>query len=336
MSISKKITGGLSWVWGAASVTAAVFIGATSALAAGGDMRPAGVPADFVITPNGYFHPSCIQQVADDEMVQEDGSIRRADGSVRNTEACRYPRFTFSGLRIEANATSVNYVDSAAGGDSNHFPAINGWTAYSETNPNSTTTPDASIQTATFNVPTAPTSKGRQVVYFFPGLQQGPSTKTILQPVLGWNAFNNDQVWTIASWNCCESGTTYNSTPVTVNAGDEIYGSITGTCATGQVCTAFNIVTKDQNSGQSTTLSNTGSYGQKFNWYFGGVLEMYNVNRCTQLPASGSVSFTNIDIYDINDQLQSPTWSPEYTSSTPQCSYKVTTTTNSTTITFKP
>lgn len=292
-------------------------------------LRPAAVPANYVITPNGYFHPSCVQEVASDEVVQDDGSIRRADGTIRQVAACRHPRFTRSGDRIEANASSVNYVES------DHYPTINGWTAYSETNPSSTTTPDASIQTANFNVPTAPRTKSGQVVYFFPGLQQGPSTQTILQPVLGWNAFNDNQ-WTIASWNCCKSGTTYNSSPVAVSAGDQIYGSITGTCGFGQACSAFNIVSKDVNTGQSTTLSNTGSYGQKFNWYFGGVLEMYSVRRCTQLPASGSVNFTNIQIYDINDQLQSPAWLSKYTSSTPQCSYNVTTTPSTTTITFKP
>ncbi len=37
---------------------------AAQALTPAGATRPAAVPAGFVITPFGYFHPSCVKQLA--------------------------------------------------------------------------------------------------------------------------------------------------------------------------------------------------------------------------------------------------------------------------------
>jgi hypothetical protein len=43
--------------------------------------RPAGVPVDYVLTHNGFFHPSCVVTVASDEVVGADLVIRGLDGT---------------------------------------------------------------------------------------------------------------------------------------------------------------------------------------------------------------------------------------------------------------
>lgn len=94
---------------------------------------------------------------------------------------------------------------------------------------------------------------------FFPGFEDINNTESILQPVLGWYQGQ----WTVASWNCCLNGIATSSPAVDVSAADEIYGSITSTCPAGTLCcAAWNVLTLDMPTGESTTLSDTPSEGQ--------------------------------------------------------------------------
>ena len=44
--------------------------------------RPAAVPADYVLTPFGYFHPSCVNHLAEGDVVREDLKvIERKNGT---------------------------------------------------------------------------------------------------------------------------------------------------------------------------------------------------------------------------------------------------------------
>ena len=72
-----------------------VFLASTMAYAQvpAGRNRPAGVPDGYVITPFGYFHPSCVRQMAEGETLLS----RRSIPSNARTElwrtflACAYP-----------------------------------------------------------------------------------------------------------------------------------------------------------------------------------------------------------------------------------------------------
>jgi hypothetical protein len=106
-----------------------------------------------------------------------------------------------------------------------------------------------------------------QTVFLFPGKEDYATDTTIIQPVLGWNAGFFGTNWSIASWNCCPSGTTHYSTPVQVNSGDIILGTIKSTCSAGtKSCSEWNITTEDRTTSKSTTLSKTPSKGQTFTW----------------------------------------------------------------------
>jgi len=52
-----------------------------------------GLPDGYVITPNGYFHKSCIVQIETGERVLRNGDIQRADGSIEKREPCRFPSY---------------------------------------------------------------------------------------------------------------------------------------------------------------------------------------------------------------------------------------------------
>src|ERR1017187_6783175 len=198
------------------------------------------------------------RQLAKGETLEANGRvIRHADGALENILACNYPHYNAKGEVIDVGSS-----------EENPLPTSHSWiedvnvvspTSYGELN-------------ATWIVPPAPTSNDGQTVFFFPGMQDASQDKTILQPVLGWVGGQ----WSIASWNCCTNGVTTGSTPVNVNAGDSIYGTIKDTCNAGALsCAGWNITTKDVNSGKSTSLTNSTSYGQTFDWAFSGALEVY-------------------------------------------------------------
>jgi hypothetical protein len=274
--------------------------------------RPAGVPADYVITPFGYFHPSCVLRLAQGQTLLANGRVlQHADGTLEDIPACEYPHYAASGAITAAGATKLE------------SPTINGWVESASV---TTSTAYGEI-VATWTVPPAPTSRNGEVVYFFPGLEDINDVVSIIQPVLGWNMDDTNTPWTIASWNCCPSGITVESTPVNVNPGDTIVGTTVSTCGAGnESCPTWNITTADVTTGGSTTLGNTPSEGQTFNWAFGGVLEAYNITQCSDYPPNAALTYTDIALYDYNFNLISnPAWSATYwaQNETPQCNYNV-------------
>jgi hypothetical protein len=278
------------------------------AQAPAGPNRPALVPEEYVITPFGYFHPSCVVHVGEGEMLLADGRVlQHANGTLTNVPVCEYPHYTARGEEIAAGAKIEPPTIS-------HSWIVSGGT---------TTSTSYGEISATWTVPSAPTSGNGQTIYFFPGLEDYQHVVSIIQPVLGWNADFSGS-WGIASWNCCPSGTADESSPVRVNQGDPIVGTVKSTCGAGTLsCSKWNITTQDQYLGKSTTLSNTPSEGQTFNWAFAGALEVYNVAQCSNYPPNGSLAF-NVTLYDNSFRvISNPGWSITNWASglTPQCNY---------------
>jgi len=281
---------------------------------------PVNVPRDYVITPNGFFHPSCVQRIESDETLHADGTIVRADGGSRRVPACAYPHFAADGTELAADAAP--FPTSAAPSDP---PQINGWVAYASY---TLARANASVYIASdMSVPTAPNIHSGQVVYFFPGLEDAQHVQTIVQPVLGWNAFN-DGGWTIASWNCCLSGQTWHSPAVTVDSGVTLFGRVSGSNCDGSVCADWTILTRDPVNDHDTTL-NTSGYGQAFDWVFGAVLEAYGISQCGELPQSQTEEFSRIVVYALRAPVGGPigarqAWSPTILANSPFCGYSVT------------
>jgi len=287
-------------------------------------LRPQGVPTNFVVTPNGYFAPQCVQVVHAQEKLRTDGSIQQADGALRTPAACTQAHYALNGSRVETNGAMTATAQRAN-------PTISGWVEST----NYASNINIGRIAASWTVPSAPNNQGNQVVYFFPGLEQLPTVASILQPVLGWNGYG-DRAWTMASWNCCVNGTTFHSDPISVASGDGIVGDTYSTCGAGVAsCGTWAIVSEDLHTGQSTTLY-TNPQGAP-NWVFGSVLEAYGIDTCDQFPANGLINFYNIAVYDTNgNQIGSPPWGQANAggSTNPQCNYGIYSVWNGSTLYF--
>ena len=159
---------------------ALAFLSSTTAHAqmpAGPD-RPAGVPDGYVITPSGYFHPSCVRQLAEgDTLLLDRHAVQHANRTIEDLPACRYPHY------------GPNGEVAASGSQGAALPTNSGWVEKVE----ATTISAYGELTASWTVPPAPANSANcqaypntcQTIFFFPGFQQNdnPST-TILQPVL--------------------------------------------------------------------------------------------------------------------------------------------------------
>lgn len=299
------------------------------AQAPAGSYRPSTVPGEYMVTPFGYFHPTCVKRLMEGDVLQRDeGTIHHADGSVDSMPACRYPRYSRDGAVVKDTDDGLSNPVSTSANPSTYVE-------YYGASP----TTSLSQLSATWAVPSPPASvSDGQTVYFFPGIEQTPNINTIVQPVLGWNAdFPN--AWGIASWNCCVSGVTSESTPKRVNAGDTISGQISSTCSAGTLtCATWNISTQDSTSGVNTSLQSSGQ-GQTFNFAIAGALEVYNLAQCIDLPSTYGVTFSSLKAYDYNGNLISnPQWRliGESSSLVAQCGYSGNAGSGTVTLAFDP
>jgi hypothetical protein len=285
-----------------------------SNLAVAGPDRPADVPKGYVITPFGYFHPSCVLKIEEEETLLADGRVRHANGMVdANVPVCNYPHYTPTGVLVPAD------VREASGA---YEPIIHGWLEYVS----ATTSTSYGEITATWTVPPPPTTNDGQTLFFFPGLEDINDIISILQPVLqfGQSAAGGGNYWAVASWNCCISGVMWYSPLRKVSPGDTILGEIISKCKKGlNYCADWKVISEDETTGKKTTLSKTPADGQVWNWGFGAVLEVYGVRQCSDFPANNSVVFT-VQLYDQSRNLISdPGWTgtPAGSGTSPWCNY---------------
>jgi hypothetical protein len=174
--------------------------------------------------------------------------------------------------------------------------------------------------------PATPTSDA--IIYLFNAIE--PSSENwILQPVLqyGNNGYFGGAYWVLASWMVGPHYSFYSS-PVTVNPGDSLTGFIQmiGT-------NTYNGTLYWQVSGTDTTTGGSSwiegsTPGLHWTWAFAGVLEVYNITSCEQLPYSGEAEFSNIVIdhdYTSFKPITPQEWSIlPLTPGGPSCSYSVT------------
>jgi hypothetical protein len=278
--------------------------------------RPAVVPADFVITPFGYFHPSCVNHLAKgDVLLQDEGAIQHANGAFENIEECAYPHFDADGTKI------VGDFKPAGDGKSQPPNIGHAWIEYASIHD----TANYGQIYSEWDVPAEPTSNDGQTVFLFNGLEQYSGTVTIIQPVLGWNSDYSNR-WGIASWNCCKSGTVQEAAPAKVNPGDHLEGYVFNNCSAGTTkCGSWTIVIVDEENGNFSQL-NTKNFGQTFNWAFGGVLEVYGISKCSDYPPPdyvGGIGFYNQSVLNDNFTSITPAWTVTNISGglSPQCNY---------------
>ena len=275
--------------------------------------RPATVPEEFVITPFGYFHPSCVVQLAEGHTLLADGRVQLPDGAIEAARHCEYPHYTSGGIAVPADARAGEVSPLV----------ISGWLE----SVSATTTGAYSKLKSTWVVPPAPVTDNGQLLYFFPGFEDTDNPISILQPVMQWGVgtAGGGPYWTAASWNCCIDGTTWHSPLIKLNVGDTIVGTISSTCDPGLSCPTWNVVTRDITTGQKTTLAGTPVRRQVWNWVFGAVAEPYGVVECTDFPANSELTFTVL-VYDEHGDVIIPDWRGDIwiSNPNPRCNYGTT------------
>ena len=293
--------------------------GLTAAQVPAGAKRPATVPADYVLTPFGYFHPSCVNHLAEGDVVRENLKVIERKKGTTQSLVCDYPRFEADGTKLVGDLRPV--------GDGKSQPPFIGhsWIEYASIHD----VVDYEEVYSQWTVPPTPASNDGQTLYFFNGLEDINDVVSIIQPVLGWNG-NGLSGWSIAAWNCCPNGTTNEATPQAVNPGDQIEGYTFSTCsARTTICPTWDVVALDDENGKFSQLIDTPNEGQTFNWAFGGVREVYNITQCSDYPPgeasgySGAIGFHNQIVLNNNYVRITPAWTVTNVASglTPQCNY---------------
>jgi MYXO-CTERM domain-containing protein len=250
--------------------------------------KPAGVPSDYVLTHNGFFHPSCVVTVESDEIVGGDGVIRGMDGAEHARFApCAFPRYSPRGRRMDAaGPTSATPHRPPLEAAPVAYDGYIVWYTYT-----GSIAPGSGLSTQ-WTVPLAPLATANQDIAFFNDITTTAGGEDILQPVLDYNGESANH-WAIESEHCCINNDDMQTTPIDVNAGDLILGTVTGSgCDSTGACTGWTVVTTDETTEKSTTLNTTAPMGVP-NGVSPGSLETYGVNACDLFPANGEIAFVD-------------------------------------------
>ncbi|HET6282975.1 MAG TPA: hypothetical protein VFH73_18585 [Polyangia bacterium] len=262
--------------------------------------KPQGVPASYVFTRHGFFHPSCVVKLRADESIDNDGVIRDLYGQQRERIApCAHPRFDRIGRLLEGAPTTAPPRAADLPAPGTRVPhAYDGWVIAFGVNIGAGFDFGSRLTYGIdWTVPRAPSKLSRQDIAFFSDIETVPASPSeplgILQPVLEFNALNGR--WWIISEYCC-SPMDVQTEPIDVNIGDTIRGEIAGTnCASG-ACQDWAVTTTDVTTGKSTVLHRTGL--PRIQQINPSVLETFNVTSCDMLPASGATTFFNHKVMD--------------------------------------
>jgi hypothetical protein len=266
--------------------------GSTKAQPGKSAAKGAAAATDYLPTPHGHHHRSCIHDVGDGAVVDANGKVTLASGKPFVVPRCAFPA----------------RVPPRSDGKQPAPPSTNGWVL--DTNWVSAS-PLGAIK-ATWTVPPPPTVQSGQLVYFFPSMVPSTAnTSPILQPVLQWGVSpaGGGPYWAIASWYCNTApGVCLHSGLARVQPGDPIAGTVQGSGCTPQGVCTWKITSRDVKTGAQKVL--TAKDPHSFFWAQGGVLEAYNIITCTNYPAAPSTIFSNIVVSDLQGRPLAPAWVP--------------------------
>lgn len=269
--------------------------------------KPAGVPADFVLTRAGFMHPACVITVRSDESVGRDGAdlvVRGMDGSEHDRlPPCPYPRYRRDG-QVVASAAEAGTPAQASTIAHQPHGVYDGWLAsYSSYD---SFDPGSSLSTEWY-VPALPTNIKDQDIAFFNDICTSADSGDILQPVLDFSELGSR--WAIESEHCCIAGNDSQSTAVGVSPGDLIRGTVVpSNCNSAGLCTTWTITTLDVTTGKST-VNNTSETAGKADLVDSAALESYGITACDMLPANGEITFFNNTLTSSSGAAQSLSYS---------------------------
>jgi hypothetical protein len=263
--------------------------------------RPAAVPSGYVLTHHGWFHPSCVVVVGNEEIVGADRVIRGMDGTAHVRFApCAHAHYDSQGRATAANV-SARGNPALEAAPQPAAPTYDGYIVYYAYSGGLATSPTLSTD---WVVPPPPTNIGDQDIAFFDDLLTTAGGGDILQPVLDFNGEIQGQ-WSIESEHCCIAGNDEQTTAILVSPGDLIRGVVVGTgCDSTGACQTWTVTTTDVTTGKLTTLNTTAPAGVP-NGASPASLETYGVSACDMFPAGGAATFMDSVLTSPGGAVQS-------------------------------
>jgi len=251
------------------------------------------IPKGFVPTPFGLRPKQCVHRSVGNNVLlkptKEGVQVVHANGTLLNflpalPECIAWEEKMRAGREMRRNGTRVG------------FSPLDGWLD------NAGYYPPSLVGTFQGNylVPPSPYD-GSQVLFYFIGTEnfQTGVGVTILQPVLTWG--NGIDGWSMASWNCCPSGQSHESNPITgFGSGNTLYGQIVNpNNGNWNVVSGF---------GSQQTVLTVADAGRTFDWT-DVTLETYSVASCNEFP-NGPMVFSSMSMTLQGGGQVTPSWSP--------------------------
>ena len=245
---------------------------------------------DWVQVPGKLMRADCVHEIPNGAKV-----VIGADGQPTGDVMLNGSLFAHYDACSEAPVSTRNTVATTPK-TLEHAPVVpsfNGWVEDSQEDLSLSSSDNIDWESGEFYVPNNPSVNGG-TIFLFNGIAP-VGEEWILQPVLqyGPSAAGGGNYWAIASW-FVGTGGAWHSPLETVKAGDTLYG-YTEQTAKGSTLDYFSEA-YDLTSGAYSWISIYSS-GLHWTWAYEGVLEVYNVNSCSQLPTSDYAYFFNNEVY---------------------------------------
>jgi hypothetical protein len=229
-------------------------------------MHP-GIPPEFVLTPHGLVHQSCVHKIEDD--------------TPRTLPPCQKQP---TDIRVLRATGPGGWIESAT-----FTPSV----------------PLGSLS-VTFTVPEPPSKTGA-LIYLFPGAEDARLStilQPVLQ--WGCNGRFGGDHWTIACWHCTPQGQTRHSPHFEVSPGDTIVGTVKTIRSMADACD-WRVEISDVTQPDKCAMLDVLNVNRLFLFVVAGALEAYSLetgnplgDHWSEYPASGSTAFTDIALTDLN------------------------------------
>jgi hypothetical protein len=294
------------------AATAALEAGALEGLVRG----PRQVPdADgYVLTPGGYRHASCVFEVPHGSQFVGN-ELRMGGRLIRRFAPCPFPVKPATGPDSNVSVASLGDI----------IPA---WAAfdYAEASRNAFGFDWYNSMASEWRVPPAPALQTDQTVFIFNGVDT-QSGAELLQPVLQWgrSALGGGQRWSVGTWYVVSGGIEAGSPLTDVSVGDLIHGEMTARDCTSDNTCAWDVFWR-LNGANGPDRTVTARPIELMHRAYKGVLEVYGVKSCDQLPGGAGFTLSYLDAHvfqpgplttDFNEVTTTQRWTATINPSSP-------------------